>query len=449
MPRHSLHFRILAAAVLIGIVGIAATGYVLRDLFSNHIEKRFFQTLESTIHDLVAASESKDGNIRFNWRPSDPRFNTPFSGWYWVIFDQDNTALTSSDSLPGNVDTGFFIYPDDSGHRRFTMKGPTDAELIGLVRKIKPLGSEHFLFFVVTGPADDTRRDVDAFSLNLLIALSLISIAFIVISLLQLRWILTPLYKATAGVQAIRTASKSNLDQNYPDEIRPLVSEINALLEDNAEILSRARLQASNLAHALKNPLTVIKNESRGAGGEKIRQQVDHLNANISRHLNRVRISGMTRHNGNLTPVAEVVREICESLDIIYSQKQLKIRYDIPEHSFFHGDRLDLEELIGNLMDNACKWAKHEVTLSTQCNDNELELSVCDDGAGIPPGEWDNALKPGSRIDESQNGHGLGLGIVSDIVELYGGSISIVPKPASSMNCITLKLPGSQLKGLE
>ena len=221
-------------------------------------------------------------------------------------------------------------------------------------------------------------------------------------------------------------------DGEFPAEIEPLAEELNGLLEGNREVLERARTHVGNLAHALKTPLSVLTNEARmhdGPFGETVDRMARQMREQIDHHLARARMAASANVLGAHTPVEPVLERIVLALERIYEDQGISIELDCPDEAGFRGEAQDLEEVAGNLLDNACKWAKARVRM-TVIPDAAMRkarpflcLRVEDDGPGLPEGARNAVLKRGARLDETKPGSGLGLSIVTEIAELYGGEL--------------------------
>ncbi len=445
MIKNSLNFRILISSTVVALIAAILAAYFLTKAFESSIEKRFDETLKSNLNDLIAAlSFDQNGKLILDWRPSDPRFNAPISGWYWLICDQKDNIIHQSDSLVQIYDHQ--LIPADKSKintSQFNQTvGPGEVELRTLIRNLKNDQNQSF-YLTITGPVSDIEDDVAAFFKQLLITLSILLLGFLAITYFQIKLALSPLDQAKDEIAAIRGGQLKKLDENYPNELMPFVQEINELLTDNESIISKARLQASNLAHALKNPLTIIKNESTGQNNQTINQQVNLLNQQIDRHLHKVRIAGNLDHSSALTNVSDCLQEIVYSLEVLYKEKSLSFDINCQCDFLFRGDSQDLEEMLGNLLDNAAKWATNTVTVSVELKESILIFNINDDGPGIDDTHKHDIFSPGKRLDENVQGSGLGLYIVNQIVEQYKGKIRVLSGDFSGTK-IKLELPGSR-----
>ena len=250
----------------------------------------------------------------------------------------------------------------------------------------------------------------------------------------------------------IRAGNAERLEGEFPSEISPLADEMNELITSNTAIIERARTHVGNLAHALKTPLSVISNEARGADssfGEKIVEQADLMRAQITHHLDRAQVAGRANVVGAVTDVHPVLSAITRAMDRIHADRALEISLVCPEDVRFSGERQDLEEMIGNLIDNACKWAQgrvqirvEEVTDQKFKNPNRLRFTIEDDGPGLNSRQRNEVLRRGARIDESKPGSGLGLSIVAELVELYDGVFTLTNSTSGGLTT-DLNLPAA------
>lgn len=423
----SLTFRLAATSALWVTATMLAVGILLIYLFRDHIERRFDTQLEDHMEELVAASEiTPENKLRLTWTPSDPRFHRPYSGWYWQIV-QDGKILHHSrslwrDKLPPGANIG------DHNRQILVLKGPGEKRLRGLVRTISlPGASSHFLF-TITGPIENIERDVGLFARQLAITLGLLALALMAVVLLQVRFGLRPLRTMQQNISDIRKGRKKTISTKVPTEITPVVQELNALLDHNKTMLEKARAQAANLAHALKNPLTVISIEAarvEGGRGKILRDQTRIVSHHLERHLSRMQAAGKQHLSEQKTPLAPIIEDLCFSMQLLYKNRQLSASHTGFDDLVFAGDPRDMQEMLGNLFDNACKWAKSRIRINGDISGENLVISIEDDGAGIAKKHIRDITRRGLRLDETVAGCGLGLDIVRDIAELYEGRLHL------------------------
>jgi len=271
-------------------------------------------------------------------------------------------------------------------------------------------------------------------------------------SALQLRFGLRPLRQLQEGVAAIRRGEAEKIGGSFPQDIAPLASEINLLITANREVVERSRTQVANLAHALKTPLSVIINEADADESgfvAKVREQAVLMRDQITYYLNRAQLAVRVAMSGDSTEVAPVVDALVRTFEKIYRERDLVFVTRIAPGIRFFGERQDLEEMVGNLVDNAGKWAGHEVVievsadLSAKTEERPVfQMLIDDDGKGLTPDQREAALRRGLRLDETKPGSGLGLSIVVDLASLYGGALKLGTSPAGGLRA-ELRLPAA------
>ena len=303
---------------------------------------------------------------------------------------------------------------------------------------------------VVAGPQDWLDHLVANFRYRLTTALALAGLGLVAVTLFQVRFGLLPLRQIERGLAGIRSGTSTTLEGDLPAEIEPLQSELNALIRSNQAIVDRARTQVGNLAHALKTPLAVISNEARGdkSGlGDKVIEQAEIMRQSMTRYLDRARMAARVGVIGRVTPVAPVVEPLVRTLQRIHQDKGVVITVECPADARFSGEKQDLEEMLGNLLDNACKWARREVTLTVEvppstsrARNRRLSITVADDGPGLNDEQRARIGKRGLRLDETKPGSGLGLSIVMELVQSYGGTCELAHAKEGGL-AVHLSLP--------
>ncbi len=443
--RNSLTLRLVATSFAWVGATLLVTAVLLVVLFRGHIEQHFEALLLDHLEELVAASElTPEGTLQMTWRPSDPRFNRPHSGWYWEIL-QSGASVARSDSLwRESLKVAERHFGGVSQIQQFS--GPEGELLWVLVQDITFPEVETPLLFAVAGPIADIEDNVQAFTAQVAITLTVLGIGLLLVVWFQVHFGLRPLQAMQRALGDIRKGKAQRLPENFPLEVEPVVSELNGLLDHNRELLERARTQVGNLAHALKNPLTVIRNEAKAIENERgrvIREQTAAMAINVDRYLSQARIAGNAGVLGARADVKAIIEDLSFSMERLYKDKDLEIQYSGLEGCCFRGEAQDLEEMLGNLMDNACKWARNQVLVRAECAGERLLIVVEDDGPGIPKQRLAEVLERGHRLDEKVPGSGLGLDIVQDIAGLYRGSITLGRTPSGGLRA-QLNLPATE-----
>jgi signal transduction histidine kinase len=256
---------------------------------------------------------------------------------------------------------------------------------------------------------------------------------------------LSPLNKLHAALQAVRQGQSQRLEGQFPNELHALISDFNTVLDRNTEVVTRARTQAGNLAHALKTPLAVLRNAATQAPDHEwrplVQGQVDMAQRQIDWHLARARTSAAHRLPGQRTEVTPVIEGLLRVMRRLHLERRLDISVSaLPTTLFFAGEEQDLQEMLGNLLDNACRNAHTRVNVSVQAQAHQWVVKVDDDGPGVPPSQHAAVLQRGVRLDESQPGSGLGLSIVVELAELYDGHLTLHTSPMQGLQA-SLTLP--------
>jgi signal transduction histidine kinase len=255
---------------------------------------------------------------------------------------------------------------------------------------------------------------------------------------------LAPLQRLRQALGAVRQGRAQALDGNFPVEVRPLVDDLNAVLEQNTEIVTRARTQAGNLAHALKTPLAVLGNAAGRQDGDFARlvaEQVELARRQINYHLTRARAAGIARVPGVSTPLEPLVQGLVRVMSRVHAQARLELTVQpLGADLVFRGEEQDLQEMLGNLLDNACKWARHRVEIAASTVEGRMVVTVDDDGPGIVAARRDTVFGRGAREDEKVPGSGLGLAIVDDLARMYGGRVELGDAPLGGLR-VRLFLP--------
>jgi signal transduction histidine kinase len=448
----SIAVRLAASAVFWSFVILLIAALILSALYREATERAFDQRLLVYANNLASDLVSPGDPDRDLSPVGDPRFELPLSGWYWQVGPPgaSGRALRYSKSLFGAALPG--LVPEDENRRfgeiRQGYGNAPDERRLRIIERDIDLGEDGRFIIRVAGPADEIDADLVRFRMSLVITFLLLGAALGFTTLLQIRFGLQPLVNLRSGLSAIRRGEAERIRGEYPQDIAPLASELNLLLDTNREILERARTQVGNLAHALKTPLSVIQNEAESAPDEvavRIREQAALMRDQVNYYLDRARAAALAGTLGTLTEVEPAIAGLARTFAKIYRDKNLAIDLSIPPNTRFRGERQDLEEMAGNLIDNACKWAASRVAVTVEIvredGRSRLALVIDDDGPGLPEEARAEMMKRGRRLDETKPGSGLGLSIVSDLAALYRGTLRLEAAPLGGLRAV-LELPG-------
>jgi signal transduction histidine kinase len=274
-----------------------------------------------------------------------------------------------------------------------------------------------------------------------------VALAFIVAGVAQVRRGLTPLEGLRARLAAVREGREGRIEGSYPSEVQPMVNDLNALLEHREQVVRRALAKAGDLAHGLKTPLAVLSHEAERAAAEghpdlaaHIIKQVERMRRHVDYHLAHARAAASGATPGARCSVGASADGLSRTLLRLHAGGGPSIHVDVSPEHFVRGERADVDEMLGNLLDNACRWARSQVTLASSASGASIVITVDDDGPGLDPSMREVVLQRGVRVDEAAPGSGLGLAIVRDLAELYGGSISLGGAPIGGLRA-QLQLP--------
>jgi signal transduction histidine kinase len=450
----SLAGRLIAAAAVWTVLALLAGGLILSNAFRESVSGDFDSEIQATMDSLVAAAgHDASGDIRLEERYLGPGFQRAYSGDYWQIVPIGNTGggmLISHSLLDHNI-----VFSDQKAVREGMYWGhaigPEDQHLRVFARRIefpitataKPDDNRAYMFYVAADmSALDTR--ISAFNGTLFWSFVILGLGLIGAVFIQVRIGLQPLRNVTHSLHRIRNGTARRLEGTFPSEIAPLAAELNSLIEHSAEVVGRARSYVSNLAHFLKTPLSVLSGEAEAARpdplAETVTRQVGVMRRQVDHYLARARAAGALDVLGSRTPVAPVLDDLVRTLRRIHKDKDIAIDVTCPATLAFRGERQDLEEMAGNLIDNACKWAVAQVRVKAAVAGGTLQLVIEDDGQGLTPEERGRVGERGERLDETVPGSGLGLAIVRDIAKLYGGALELGNSALGGLSA-TLSLP--------
>ena len=432
----SIAVRLAVSSVFWSSFVLVVAGLVLGTLYRRSTERAFDERLLVYANDLAAdLAPSPDRETRELGTPGDPRFEIPLSGWYWQAGRLDAAArdLKASRSLVAHLLPVIGGEPDRAfgDIRKGDAPGPEGRILRVLERDID-LGEDGRFVVRVAGPTDEITSAVRQFVLALVSTFLLLGIGLGVSTLLQIRFGLRPLSDLRHAVSAVRQGSADRITGDYPGDLAPLATELNLLLDSNRDILERARTQVGNLAHALKTPLSVIVNEADGQPGEtsaRVREQADLMRDQVDYYLKRARSAALAGTLGAGAEIEPVIDGLIRTFRKIYRDRPLEIASHGGAARRFRGERQDFEEMVGNLIDNACKWARGRVAVNVSDGARDgrphLLVTIEDDGPGMPESRRREALERGRRLDETKPGSGLGLSIVADLARQYGGELRL------------------------
>ncbi len=446
--RKSLTGRIVLLSIFWITIALLATALLLGRFYRDHIEEHYDAHVFTHVEELLAAIEtSPEGLKRLHSQPTDPRFHHLNSGWYWEVFHA-GVPLEKSPSLGDkHLDLSSLSLIENHGVQFII--GPNQQKLRAQIIHTSNPHKSDSMTFAATAPVMQITDDVHDFIFHIFQSFLVLGIGLSIAVVVQVRLALKPLKAIRSAISDVQAGKIQRLPQDFPSDVQPLVSELNFLLDHNELLLKRARNQLGDLAHSVKNPLTVILNEARSMEskrGQLILDQAHVMAGSIDHCLSRARIYGKRDAIGYRTDVEAVINGLVYAVRHIYQDRNIEIQLSGLDKHRFRGEAQDLEEMVGNLIDNACKWAKSQVVVQCVTEQDRLVLSVEDDGPGIAREDMKDVMQRGRKLDESYAGHGHGLGIVKDIADLYGGTLKLSRSPFGGLRA-ELDLPAASVTG--
>jgi signal transduction histidine kinase len=458
MRRSSLATRLFLSATAWVVVILLITGVILSSVYRDATERAFDRRLNLYLRTLVAEVATPDEPPDHQFQSlGEPLFELPLSGWYWQIIrtDTDKEEVRASRSLwdkklPKLEDHGPEL--SAAGIRLGYVEGP-EGQTLRMVERPVDLGADGKFLVDVAGDASEIFDETRSFDYYLGGTFVALSIVLVLTTIFQVRFGLAPLKRISDAIADIRSGRAERLEGEFPVEIAPLARETNALIDANREIVERARTHVGNLAHAIKTPLSVIVNEAAAHSSDlfatKVLEQADVMRDQVAHHLERARIAARLTIVGTIAEVGPVVDALRRTMEKIHRDRGVAIEVSAGSKARFRGERQDLEEMAGNLVDNACKWATSRVFIEVLVEQPAepgatpmLRIIVDDDGRGLSEKERAQVSRRGQRLDESKPGSGLGLSIVVDLASLYGGSLTLGRAPIGGLRA-ELLLPAA------
>lgn len=453
MTRRSLRLRLLLAAAISISLALIVAGLGLVALFDRHVARRIDAELRTFLNQIVAVLEFDASGAAVVSRPlADPRFARPYGGIYWQIA-QDARDPVRSRSL---WDTVLDLPPEGDAAgvpRSYALPGPDASQLRVYERRItfNRDGVERSLRVAVAIDQQELVRARREFGADIVPALALLALVLTAAFWLQVNIGLKPLETMRQAVKAVRAGQTRRLGADVPDEIQPLVSEVNELLNAQEETVERARARAGDLAHGLKTPLTVLANDAhklRGAGQAEIAGEIEQLVGRMRRHVDhelaRVRVAAHTRRHlaqsVESAELARIVTGLAETLKRTPKGETLTWEVEIAPLGPVAVDAHDLTELLGNLIDNAVTWAREKVIVMASRDASFAVIRILDDGPGVPAPALEALGRRGLRLDEQVAGTGIGLAIARELLGAYGGSLTLANRAEGGL-AAEIRLP--------
>ncbi len=445
----SLKSRLIAAAVIWISVGIVAAGFGLSAVFRQHITEQFHEELFVHLDELQRLATINSSGAHLQRHFSDPRYDLDQSGFYWEI-QREAQVVARSASLKGPMlktpDDG----PKDIGVHTHNINGPT-GPLIVAERADWKSPTESPLRYLIGTDKRHLEGVMSRFDRTLFGALGALAVTMIAAASMLIAYALRPLSQLHVALMGVRTGRDNSLAGSFPFELQPLIDDLNALLASTSDLIQRARSQAGNLAHGLRTPLAVLTDEAhriKAQGLDKasstILDECWKMQKQIDYQIARARAGASRAAPGVTTSALKAVSDVQSALARLHKDRKLRIECDVSERLMVTCDTQDLNEILANLVDNACKHCTSRVLLSARqsLKNDRVCINVEDDGPGLPPEAFELVFNIGERWDSKAPGSGLGLAIVRDLARLYNGEVTLGRSKLGGLN-VKLELPGS------
>ena len=440
----------LSAAWL--VLALVTTGILLTDLYSRALDTTLTETLDFHVESLTGALLEVGDPQSPDIALADPRFERPRSGWYWIVREEDGALVNLSTSVVGIDLPGVNATADQFGRSSEITNDPFGTQLRMVERTVTLDGQTYRI--TVAGNLTEILELVSDFRGQTFIVLGAVGVMLAAMSAFVARIALRPISRLSRAVESVREGDSAEVSGTYPTEIAPLAEEVNELLRSNTQIIERARNQVGNLAHGLKTPIAVLRNEAaarKGALADVVSSETEKMSNMVTTYLERARLAARTSVVGKKADATMIMLRLTRVMRKIHPD--VTIAFQRPDASlpWFRGDEADLEEMAGNLLDNACKWSKGQVgvRLSAERGDKGtyLLVRIDDNGPGLSEADAQKVLRRGVRLDEKTPGTGLGLDIVKELVDVYGGSLELKRSQLGGL-LVELRLPTARLGGM-
>lgn len=435
----SIRGRLFVFAALWITLALVGAWVVIGHVLHRFIEDRYHAEMQAVAEALIASAEvDAGGHVVLGAPPADPRFGLPLSGWFWQVATGTVVVAKSPSLLDGMV----VIEPRKAAPPLRAASGPGGTRLAALRNDYRIPGLDAPLSITVTAPADEIRAREAQVRAPLAKALVVLAGGLAAAVILQIWAGLASLRALGRDIRAIREGRAEHLPPPRVSELDPVVADMNALLDQNRAVLARAREHLGNLAHSLKTPLAALANALPPDVAEQA--LIARMDRQIGWHLRRARSAGAARLLGQRSEVGPVVEDIALVLQRPMRDRAITLTCDCAG-AVFAGERQDLEEMVGNLLENAVKWARTRIWVSATSQNGLLMLRIEDDGPGMDDQDYATALTRGVRLDEQgAPGTGLGLAIVTDLARLHGGGLKLARSERGGL-CAELNLPAAEI----
>jgi len=445
---NTLTVRLFILSSIAALVGVLIVAFVISEDYRRNAEARLNDILVANVFNLMGTFEIDDKGALMGLPDlGDSRYNLFDSGFYWSVerVGEPETRISSISLAGQQITIPTSIELDQTFQRSFDITDPAGQSLKGLEAQVFLGEGDDLYSFRITANKSILDDELSTFRGRLGIILSLFAFSIVLATYLIVRLGLKPISRAVDTLAKVRTGEASKIDGTYPDEIEPLIEETNALIVSNNTIVERARTQVGNLAHSLKTPLAIMQNELQNLPKNKqsiFSEQVDTMRTQVQVYLDRARISARSSTSIANTPIYPVLEKLAHVVSKLNPSTDIDCNFE-DQGFVFEGEEHDLQEILGNLIENAAKYASTAMKISTALKNNSIIIMIEDDGEGMSSDDIKKAEKRGGRVDEGKVGWGLGLSIVRDIVDEYEGKFKLSKSSMGGLKAM-VSLPGRQ-----
>ncbi|MCM2457414.1 HAMP domain-containing histidine kinase [Rhizobium sp. CG4] len=446
LQRSTISGRLIAFSAIFVVAAIVVASVVLWLIVAGVVRSQVDQRLDTQIQALRSAiTTAPDGAVTLSIQLDGPPFDRPGSGWYWQVSGQ-SVRLTSRSLSNGTIETPGHAFEWRQLFAGMPRPGGTTALRGQALHSRRAEATVGDRIVTITATAPETALTSPAFRslMWLLPVMALLGGSLIAGTILQVRFGLRPLRQMTADIGSVLTGNRSTLPEPGVEELRPVATEINRLIDQSAQRLADTRVHFANMAHGLKTPVAsmMLALDDTNDPDKSMRKLIERIDRRIQHHLadgRKATAGDMARSTSTVRPR---LKDLLFVLERIYAHKHLSVECKVDPSVVVGCANEDFDEIFGNILDNAFKWANETIRICARIEGSAVTIGIFDDGPGMPDSGIEDALRPGFRLDETVAGDGFGLSISKEIVELYGGSIELAPMNPGLM--VNVKLPGPQ-----
>ena len=433
----SIRNRLLSTTTLVLVVFLAVTGLALDSAYRNSVVSGVEEQLKLVVYAVMGAVDEDEGELYILTDTSEPRLSQPASGLYAQVRDEFGAEIWTSPSVT-NDEIRLSQTPSEAG--AFMFMTQDKHYLLSYTVIWEGADSERISFLAATDRLP-VQRSINQFRTTLGGGFALAMVFFIVAQLLALRWGLSPLREMAHEVEELENGERHELSDGYPQELQGLAGNLGRFVAHEERSRTRYRNALDDLAHSLKTPLAVVRNSLLDPEPDRdlLTEQLSRMETTVAHQLTRASAQGPVVV-GKPVNVAALVERLVQALNKAYMDRGVQAEAEMPEEFMVRGDEADFLEIFGNLIENAYKYTNSKVWITGEIVDQGMRLSISDDGPGIPESERHEVLHRGKRLDELKPGQGIGLAVVGELVELYGGELTISESAAGGA-AVTVQLP--------